>query len=351
MKIRLFEESDRSAWDEYVLAHPHSTHCHLIGWKDVIKDAYGHSSYYLLAEDNDKIIGVLPLIRIKTLLFGSSLVSMPYLNYGGVLADSDIIAAELLNYAVVFMAEMGVPSSEFRQLQPLPDKSLSDEPRVSLRTHKVRMLLELPQSSDGLFQRLKSKLRSQVNRPVKEGMEGVIGGSELIDDFYGVFSVNMRDLGSPVHSKPFFRQIIGHFGESVRIVTVRYRSQSVASALIFCFRDTVEVPWASSLKQYNSLSPNMLLYWSLLKFACDQGYRYFDFGRSTPGEGTARFKEQWGAKPHPLYWYSVAGGKEGTVQVTLGSKSGLAVVEAVWRRVPLFLANLIGPRLRAGIPL
>jgi serine/alanine adding enzyme len=182
-------------------------------------------------------------------------------------------------------------------------------------------------------------------------MESVVGGIELVDDFYEVFSANMRDLGSPVHSKDLFREVLDSLGDSARIVTVSLKNQCMAGALIVCFRDTIEVPWASSLRRYNTLSPNMLLYWSLLKFASDSGYRYFDFGRSTPGEGTAKFKEQWGAKPHQLSWYTVGCDDGVSARKELQSRSGMSMAEEVWRRLPLFVANLIGPRLRANIPL
>ena len=167
------------------------------------------------------------------------------------------------------------------------------------------MLLSLPASKEELLKSFKSKLRSQISRPQKEGMTAIIGGAELIDPFYRVFSVNMRDLGSPVHSKRLFREIFQEFPENAKIGLVKYQGEDVAAGLIFCFRNTVEIPWASSLKKYNGLSPNMLLYWSLLEYSCDKGFQYFDFGRSTPEEGTYKFKEQWGAKPSPLYWYDI----------------------------------------------
>ncbi len=362
MNIRYFTESDKPSWDAYVQDHPNSTNCHLAGWKDVIEEAYGHRTYYLLAEESSKLIGILPLVQVKSFIFGNNLVSMPFLNYGGILADNGEVEEALLAEALELSKKLKAKNLELRHLHPLQSLSPADQnpPQASslsphagfcVQAHKVRMVLELPATAEDLWNSFKAKLRSQINRPIKEGMETVIGGKELLGDFYHIFAINMRDLGSPVHSKSLFRKVKDHLGDRIRIVIVRHQGLSVAGALIVRFRDTVEVPWASSLRKYNSLSPNMLLYWALLKFACDQGCHFFDFGRSTPGEGTEKFKAQWGAKPQPLYWYSLEPMDERKLQVDLGSQEARTLAENVWRRFPVVLANLVGPRLRAGIPL
>lgn len=354
MNIRLYKPSDRVAWDAYVANHPKSTNCHLAGWKDVIERTYKHKGHYLVAEEGSKLVGILPLIQIKSRLFGNQMVSMPFLNYGGALADDEVIQKYLIFEAAELGSRLKVNNLELRYLDPVWTLNESNSDRMKnlfVKTEKVRMLMELPSSSETLFQSFKAKLRSQINRPIKEGMDVAIGGHELIEEFYKVFCVNMRDLGSPVHSKSLFQHLLDSFATNARIFAVRYQGLSVAVAIVVCFRDTVEVPWASSLRTYNSLSPNMLLYWALLKFASDQRYKYFDFGRSTPGEGTAKFKEQWGAKPRKLYWYSIGAVNKRQRRVDSGSKDSMQLAEAVWRRIPLFLANTIGPRIRAGIPL
>ena len=174
---------------------------------------------------------------------------------------------------------------------------------TTTKSHKVRMLLELPESSELLMNAFKSKLRSQIKKPLKEGLKAKIGGLELFHDFYKVFSVNMRDLGSPLHSKRLIHHVLEEFPEKARIVLIHKDNKPVACSVIVGFRDTLENPWASSLNNYSRMAPNMLLYWTMLEYACDNGYNKFDFGRSTPDEGTYKFKEQWGAKPTPLHWH------------------------------------------------
>jgi FemAB-related protein (PEP-CTERM system-associated) len=212
------------------------------------------------------------------------------------------------------------------------------------------MLLELPRSKEELLKSFKAKLRSQISRPQKEGMTTIIGKAELIDSFYKVFSINMRDLGSPVHSKKLLKEICDILNYNVRIGIVNYENTPVAAGLIFCFRDTVEIPWASSLKQYNKLSPNMLLYWSLMEYACDNGFTYFDFGRSTPEEGTYKFKEQWGAKPWPLYWQNIVFNGHPVSQNDL-KKSDFGRASHYWKKLPVPISNMIGPLIRKHISL
>ena len=381
MQIRLYQNSDKELWDAYVMRHPDSTHCHLSGWKEVIEKTYGHKACYLIAErscgtnnssnsinSSNAVVGLLPLIHIKSLIFGNQLVSMPFLNYGGILADNEETEIALLSEAVKLGQKLKASTIELRHLKPLtisvpPTSSDSSNPmnpsnssnpsnpiNCVTKTHKVRMLLQLPESSDELFKSYNAKLRSQIRRPQKEGMDSIVGGAELLDDFYKVFTVNMRDLGSPVHSKNLFREILNHFDQNVKIGIVTYKGQSVAAGMIIRFKNIIEIPWASTLKKYNQFSPNMLLYWSFLEYACKNGHQYFDFGRSTPGEGTHRFKEQWGAKPFPMYWHNIVlNGKPAGNNESEKSRYEKAI--RYWKRLPLPISNMIGPYIRKHISL
>ncbi len=344
MKVRLFNDEDRDRWDSYVLKSPASTSYHLISWKDVIERSFGHKTYYLLAEDKDnEINGILPLIHLKSFLFGNFMVSLPYFNYGGICADNEEIADQLLNVAIVLAKEKHVKHIELRHMQPI-NKVLP------LKTAKVSMRLKLPQNSEELWKSFSSKLRSQIRRPEKEGMYSRLGKEEELDSFYTIFSMNMRDLGTPVYSKEIFRNIFSEFPETTRICTIYSKwADPVASGFLVGFKEILEIPWASSLRSYNHYSPNMLLYWSALKFACENGYKVFDFGRSTPEEGTYRFKEQWGAKPTQLYWHYWL--KNGGPLPELNPKNPkYQMAIKIWKKLPVRLTNLIGPRIVKNIP-
>jgi FemAB-related protein (PEP-CTERM system-associated) len=306
-----------------------------------------------------RLSGILPLVHIKSLLFGNSLVSMPFLNYGGLLADDEKTEKMLLEEARRLGRELRTNKIELRHIHPISwangqGPESAHEPEIlKPMTHKTRMVLDLPESSAKLFESFKSKLRSQIRNPQKRGLVAHIGGAEFLSDYYHVFSVNMRDLGSPVHSKRLFEHILKEFSANVRLGVVKYNEAPAAVGLIFCFRELVEIIWASSLKSLNHLSPNMLLYWSFLKYVTDAGYRQFDFGRSTLDEGTYKFKEQWGAKPQPLYWYYYSSLNKSKIKRMLDPKndSFLSKAVALWSNFPVWIANIIGPKIRKSLSL
>ena len=185
---------------------------------------------------------------------------------------------------------------------------------------------------------------------MKDGCEANIGGSELIDEFYRIFAVNMRDLGSPVHSKRLFVKVFEEFGDQARVFLIRKEGVAIAGSIVIGYKDTLYNPWASSMRKYSQLSPNMLLYWRMLEYACERGFAHFDFGRSTPGEGTFKFKEQWGSASQTLNWsYVLLGGGSTLVVDKEGPMFGTAV--ECWKRLPMFLTRVVGPRIRKHIGL
>jgi len=344
-KITIKEASsqDSDRWNRFVEKNPDSGPYHLWGWSRAITEAYKHKIYHLIAEDNESktIAGILPLLYIKIPFIKRELVSMPFCDYGGPLADTQE-SAEALCRKSIEVADSLKARLEIRCSRPL-----SDPTDFALYSGKVRLLLELPMDSLTLFKNFKSKLRSQIKKPLKEGLFAKKGRGELLHDFYSVFCVNMRDLGSPVHSFIWFRKLLSNLKEKVRIGVVYKEKIPVAGGIILLHNKTVSIPWASSLREYSRLSPNMLLYWSFLEFASDNGYRFFDFGRSNPGSGTFKFKRQWGAEPMTLCWYNpVVSGTDHA-----GLHNIRAKAENFWSCLPLSVSNCMGPKLRKYISL
>lgn len=212
------------------------------------------------------------------------------------------------------------------------------------------MVLDIPNNAELFLKSFNSKLRSQIRKPAKEGLTAKIGGVELIDDFYSVFAENMRDLGSPVHSKKFIAETLKAFSNTANMFIVYGDRKPLAGSVTIGFKDTLSNPWASSLRRYSHLAPNMLLYWSMLEFACKKGYQRFDFGRSTPGEGTYKFKEQWGSKPEPLYWYRLSN-LDDQRQGDQSSKDKMSKAIECWKKLPVPLTKVIGPKIRKYINL
>jgi len=343
MKIRIAEPTEVSTIDGFVNKMDMSSLYHNYRWISVIEKSFGHKCYYLVCEESDGLItGTLPMVHLKSLFFGNFLVSMPFFNYGGVCAENEGSRSLLIEEAVRIANNVGASHIEFRQDSPLQNG-------FPTRTSKVSMRLDLPSSPEDLMRSFPSKLRSQVRKPQKEGMTTRIGRFEELDGFHHVFSVNMRKLGTPALPKGFFRDILVQFPDESWICSVYQDSVPVASGFLVAFKNRLEIPWASSLSEYNKYSPNMLLYWNCLEFASRGGFKVFDFGRSTAGEKTYKFKEQWGARPVQLHWHYWLRDGGGIPDLTPGNpKYQLAI--ALWKRLPLSVTKIIGPRIIRNIP-
>jgi FemAB-related protein (PEP-CTERM system-associated) len=211
------------------------------------------------------------------------------------------------------------------------------------------MRLPLPRSTEEAWEAMDRKVRNQIRKAEKSGLTASIGGLEHLDDFYAIFARNMRDLGTPVYGRELFHRVLTVFSESAHVVIVHYQGKAIAGGILLRHRDTVETPWASSLAEYRSLCPNHTLYWSVMQWAIARQLNVLDFGRSTPDEGTFRFKQQWGAAASPLCWeYSLFGGSQMPDQSPKNPKFRAAI--ELWKRCPLWLTNTLGPRLVRSIP-
>lgn len=328
-------------WDAFVAAHPRASLYHHSRWIAFASEVFGFDAIWLTRETAvGEITGVLPMIRQRSRLFGDRWVSLPYFNYGGPLAADAEAGAALISAATDHARRTGVRTLEIRDLEARAG--------FARRTDKATLILELPDSADGLAEQLGAKLRSQIRRADREQPAVVRGGAELLDEFYGVFAETMRDLGTPVQSRRFFESMLDRVGSDCQIVTVRLAGRTAAAALLTRHRQTVEIPWAGSLREFRPAAANMRLYWECLKFAVESGSRYFDFGRSTVDSGTWRFKLQWGARPVPLYWYYPLVPED----VVLAPREGrlLEMARAAWRRLPVSLASFMAARFSAGLP-
>ncbi|BES71697.1 FemAB family PEP-CTERM system-associated protein [Marinobacter nanhaiticus D15-8W] len=332
-----------AAWDRYVDEHPAGTAYHRMGVRRFIENTYGHQTRYLCAlGENGEIVGVLPLVQLRSRLFGNFVVSVPYFNYGGVLADNRSVADRLIEAASGWSDSIGASHVEFRHM----DQSPLDLPA---RKDKITFWLNLPKTSDDLWNQFKPKLRAQIRRAEREEPEWYIGGLELLNDFYDVFAANMRDLGTPVYGKRFFRNLIEESGLTTRLVVVKVAGKPCGCAFLLGYRKRMEIPWASTLREFNSSSINMYMYWRVLEFAIEQGYRMFDFGRCTEDAGTYRFKRQWGAEPLPMRWdYKMAPGVSMPGLNPDNPKFRLLI--AIWQRMPVWLTRILGPGVVKSLP-
>ena len=343
MTVKLADIKDTVRIDSFIASSSSSSFYHKYLWSSVIEKSFGNKYYCLLSENNEKKVnGLLPMVHMKSLIFGNMLVSMPYFNYGGVCAEEDKEKDLLIQESIQLAKRLNAKYIEYRQAGNLNNE-------YPVKKHKVSMRLALPETPEELWKSFPSKLRSQIKRSQKEEMSVRIGRNDELDNFYRVFSLCMRNLGTPVYPKHFFKNILECFPENTWICSVYVGNLSVASGFLAGSKNRLEIPWAAADSRYNRFSPNMLLYWSCLRFACEKGFTEFDFGRSTVGGGTYKFKEQWGAVPFQLYWYYWLRDGGTVPEVTpRNPKYDLAI--ALWKKLPVSITRTLGPHIIKNIP-
>jgi FemAB-related protein (PEP-CTERM system-associated) len=347
LEIRLqagdnFKQS-RQRLEDYLIRSPMVHLSRHPGWLTVLERSLGHSPYCLEAIDGTGTRGFLALACVRSKLFGRFLVSLPYVNYGGIVADDEHTAELLIDRAVELAKRLDVRYLELRseagQAHPALDQSRSD---------KVHMRLGLPKSTSELWDKLPAKVRNQIRKAQKSELTVAWGREDLLKEYYAVFSENMRDLGTPVYSRRLFLETLREFGERAEFCVVRASRQPVASAMLLHGWGVTEVPSASSLRRFNHTCANMLLYWNLLERAIQRHQTCFDFGRSTKDSNTFRFKKQWGAEPIAAEWQYFA--RCGSIVEMRRDNPRYLRIIRTWQSMPLWLTRLIGPHIVRGIP-
>ena len=347
--INVATDQDAGAWAGYVVAADLDGHFLDFAWRRIIQTSLRHRPLYLIARRQEAVTGLLPLFDVRSRLFGRSLISVPFLNGGGIVASDASTTRALLSKVDDIVKHGGYRYSELRHRDVL--RHGAEE--LTYRQHKVSMRLPLDNDPDVLFQGFKAKLRSQIRRPRKAGAKAqVVNGSNAvardIDAFYKVFAENMRDLGTPVFPRSLFEATIEGFQEKAWLSLVWVDDHPVAAGLMVGTGTSIEMVWASSLRCFNRISVNMLLYWESIRAAVLGGYRYFDFGRCTLDSPTYRFKLQWGAEPLPLHWYYVKG--TGDVPDVSPDNPKFRLAVRTWQCLPIAVANRLGPLVARSLP-
>ncbi len=343
MEINPLQSGEEKEWSQIVHSLPHGNYSLDPAWKNIITETYGKEPNYWICRESGsrRIVGVAATFWMESFLFGRRLVGLPYLDYGGILAES--------------------PEAEEALLKTLRDSAASRGAKLELRQNlalsglatppnrKVKMTLDLSGSSvESYWSRLDAKVRNQIRKAEKSGVTVRTGREELLDEFYRVFCVNMRDLGSPVHSKDLFRGVLRGL-PGAEIVLADLKGWCVGGLLRIHWGDSMNIPWASTLRAYRAHCPNNAIYWDTLAAAFRRGSARVDFGRSTQGEGTWKFKQQWMAVEEPLPWYSFPA--RGAVPAKADVEPGglLRMASALWMRLPARYANRMGPPIRSAL--
>jgi FemAB-related protein (PEP-CTERM system-associated) len=342
MLIRNFQPDDSQPWDDYVMSHPDGTIFHLTQWVRVVQESFGHPSCHLLAEEPPKnggrprIVGVLPLVRIKSRLFGDSLVSVPFAELGGPVADSEQIAVTLLARAGEMARELGVDYVELKNAQ-----GLADLPTKNLYVNFSKAMDPEPEAN---LHAIPRKSRAVVRKAISSGLTSE-SGHHLLPTFYELMARSYHNLGTPIFPKNFFTKFLQVFGDKSDLLVVRSpQGQPIAGVLSFFFKDRVMPYYAGSLFEARALGPNDFMYWELMRRGCQAGYRVFDYGRSKVDTGSYSFKKHWGFEPKPLaYQYLLVGQKEMPNLSPTNPKYQRKI--EMWRKMPFGLTKVLGPPL------
>jgi len=333
--VRVLEAYDLLRWDAYVRAHPEATFFHRAGWKRVIEEAFGHRTHFLLAERDGDLAGVLPLVEIDSRLFGHSLGSLPFCAYGGILADHDAAYRALDEAAQALAVKLNVGALEYRNQS-------AQHPHWPTKDLYVTFKKAIAPEVEANMNAIPRKQRAMVRKGIKAGLVGVIDADTT--RFFQAYSASVHRLGTPVFSRKFFRLLKDEFGDDCEVLTIMLDGQVIASVMSFYFRDEVLPYYGGGVDAARAVAGNDFMYWELMRRACERGLKVFDFGRSKRGTGSFDFKKNWGFEPTPLHYeYCLVTDKTIPEINPLNPKYRLFIL--AWKKMPLALANVIGPHI------
>ena len=338
---RIIQQEQLTRWDDFLNTQQASGYHHSY-WLKLIQTSFGHETLLIVAEDDQgEIIGGLPLTFFSNKLFGTFAISIPYVNYGGVVTHFFDVAQALINYAHELRPQKNLSHIEIRTMQAgLAENSLDK---------KVSMVLALPNSDEELDKNLGAKVRAQYKKAEIYNPSFKIGKLELLDDFYKVFSRNMRDLGTPVYSKSLFKNILNTTEIKSALIVVYMDGKPVSTGFLVGYKNMLEIPWASTIQSANIKNANMWMYRQILSYAIKENYSFFDFGRSTLGAGTYKFKKQWGAVAYSHHWYYLLPKGEQKPELNPDNPKYKLII-FLWKLMPVWVTKLIGPHLIKHIP-
>jgi FemAB-related protein (PEP-CTERM system-associated) len=334
VRVRHAEPADLARWDAFVERCPEATFFHKAGWKEVIESVFRHRTFYLLAERDATIVGVLPLAQVKSLLFGHALVSLPFCVYGGVAATDPAAVPALHAAARELAAQLGADHLELRN-------RIAREPDWPRQALYVTFRKEVLPDVEANMLAIPRKQRAMVRKGIQRGLHGEIDAS--VDRFFALYADNVHRHGTPALPKRYFETLQRVFGRDVEVLTVLgAERQPLSGVLTFYFRDEVLPYYAGDDLAARDLAANDFKYWDLIRRACERGLRVFDYGRSKRDTGSFDFKKNWGFVPEPLHYeYALLRGT--VIPENNPSNPKYKAMIAVWRRLPIGVANAIGP--------
>jgi FemAB-related protein (PEP-CTERM system-associated) len=341
-KIIHCTREDAVKWDTFLETSDRASFYQLFAWKHVNESCFGHKTYYLAAEDDDGFSGVLPLVYIKSRLFGKILCSMPFVNFGGACLETTGTESLLLGEAKRIVHNERIAYLELRNTSPL------NEPLPTSK-HKISMTLDLAPDPEQIWNSFKSKQRTEIRRAYKNDLNAVSGGEELLDTFYTLLSTSWRSMGTPIYNKKYFQIVLRAFPDKTKIFVVLHKDTPIATAFNGYYNGTVEGMWLGISPEFRRMCPNHVLYWEMIKHACENNYKVFHFGRSSIKSGGEFFKKKWNAKAQQLYWQYYLGTAKDIPQLNVQNPKYKHMIE-LWKKLPLNITTSLGPAIARNIP-
>ncbi|HET7882774.1 MAG TPA: FemAB family XrtA/PEP-CTERM system-associated protein [Acetobacteraceae bacterium] len=340
VRLRPLDEASAGAWDTFVAGMPDGTFFHRAAWARVIERAFGHRCHYVFAEQDGAICGVLPLAHVRTRLFGNTLISTPFCVYGGSVAADRETAAALEAHATGLREKLGCPALELRDRRQVDcDWTVRSDLYVTFRK-------QIAGNDDANMKAIPRKQRAMVRKGIQNGLISACDSNVSV--LHRVYSESVRNLGTPVFSRRYFGVLSEAFADCCDVVTVLDQEQPIASVLNFYFRDEVLPYYGGGTLMARQRAANDFMYWEVMRRAAARGCRLFDFGRSKQGTGSFAFKRNWGFEPEPLHYrYRLAPGAAVPDKNPLNPKYRLFI--AAWKRLPLAVANVLGPPIVRGL--
>ncbi|HEY3570317.1 MAG TPA: FemAB family XrtA/PEP-CTERM system-associated protein [Thermoanaerobaculia bacterium] len=341
--VEILRDHREAEWDRYVRSAPGATFFHQLGWRWLVERTFGHRAHYLTALRDGRIAGVLPLFELKSLLFGHSLVSIPFAIGGGLVADDEAAEKALLAAAKDLARELRVDYLELRSETPL------DDPELLTKNLYVTFRADLAEGEEALLKRMERKRRQMMNYVAKAPFEHRVAGIEELPLFYRMFCESMRHHGTPVYPKLFLREILDRHPAHSNLFFVYHEGRPVAGVLNLLFRDVVMPFYAGADRTEKPRGVDEYLYLSIMRWGRENGFRMFDFGRSKRETGAYKFKAKWGMDEVPLgYQYYLVKAK-GLPNVSPANPKYQRAIR-IWQKLPLPVTRLLGPSIVKRVP-
>lgn len=339
MEIKQLAASDTAnsaRWEAFVLTCPEATFFHRAAWQGILRNVFRHPTYFLYAEQDGEILGVLPLAHIKSRLFGNSLIALPFAVYGGVAVSSSEAATALELEAQALARKLDVDHLEFRNTR----LRHADWPTQDLYVTFRKAILP---DVDANMQAIPRKQRAMVRKGINNNLTSTVDRKS--DRFFKLFADNVHRHGTPALPKRYFDTLLQVFGDDCEILTVSTpEGKPLSSVLSFYFRDEVLPYYAGDDEAARNFAANDFKYWELMRRSCERGLKVFDYGRSKVGTGPYSFKKNWGFEPQALH-YEYCLYKRDSIPQNNPNNAKYKLLIETWRRMPIGLANLIGPHI------